>query len=583
MNYPLISEYVQSIKFSEENFDKLSNLRPVLDADSNPIMSSGNFAVVFKMEDRQSGKLYAVKCFLRDQKGRDESYRLIVSELEYLSSTFFIPMKYFEKELFVNTTQTNNTEFPILLMDWVEGLTLDKYIHKYIHDPYKLSMITYQFCRMASWLVSQEFAHGDLKPDNIIVCENGQLVLVDYDGMYVSAMKGQKARELGSVNYRHPLRSEDVFDGSIDDFSIASIALSLKAISLKPEILKTFCVEDKLLFSEKDYLDIKRSEILSKINELIDDTELLQLLGLFYIAYSKNKLSKVSCNLFNILRPDNLSVLVSDKELQDALIDESGVMYSKDGLRLLKAPDSLKNYTIKEGTKVICNSAFWYCKKLQSIKIPSTISYIGGGAFGYCENLHYINLPDSVIYIGALAFSNCNISEINIPKSVRSIYYNPFGFTTISNFRCQSDYFLVENNVLYDKDKRRLISSFNNEKHFDIPRSVQLIDEAAFAGCSSLESIIINEGLIEIGNYAFLSCSSLKKIHMPKSIKFIGNKALPKCYIYDSIARCDIRCDELEIISIPKGTNEKFRELLYSSNNGDFVKKLRERTDIYKH
>lgn len=200
MNYPLISEYVQSIKFSEENFDKLSNLRPVLDADSNPIMSSGNFAVVFKMEDRQSGKLYAVKCFLRDQKGRDESYRLIVSELEYLSSTFFIPMKYFEKELFVNTTQTNNTEFPILLMDWVEGLTLDKYIHKYIHDPYKLSMITYQFCRMASWLVSQEFAHGDLKPDNIIVCENGQLVLVDYDGMYVSAMKGQKARELGSVN-----------------------------------------------------------------------------------------------------------------------------------------------------------------------------------------------------------------------------------------------------------------------------------------------------------------------------------------------------------------------------------------------
>ena len=59
MNYPLISEYIQSIKFSEENFDKLNNLRPVLDANSNLIMSSGNFAVVFKMEDIQSGKLYA--------------------------------------------------------------------------------------------------------------------------------------------------------------------------------------------------------------------------------------------------------------------------------------------------------------------------------------------------------------------------------------------------------------------------------------------------------------------------------------------------------------------------------------------
>lgn len=85
MNYPLISEYIQSIKFSSENFDKLNNLRPVLDANSNPIMSSGNFAVVFKMEDIQSGKLYAVKCFLREQEGRDESYRLIASELEYVT------------------------------------------------------------------------------------------------------------------------------------------------------------------------------------------------------------------------------------------------------------------------------------------------------------------------------------------------------------------------------------------------------------------------------------------------------------------------------------------------------------------
>ena len=64
MNYPLISEYVQSIKFSEENFDKLSIFCPVLDEDGNPVMFSGNFAIVFKMQDKQTGKLHAVKCFL---------------------------------------------------------------------------------------------------------------------------------------------------------------------------------------------------------------------------------------------------------------------------------------------------------------------------------------------------------------------------------------------------------------------------------------------------------------------------------------------------------------------------------------
>lgn len=92
MNYPLISEYVQSIKFSEENFDKLSNLCPVLDEDGNPVMSSGNFAIVFKMQDKQTGELHAVKCFLREQEGREESYKLIASELEYVSSTF--PLRY---------------------------------------------------------------------------------------------------------------------------------------------------------------------------------------------------------------------------------------------------------------------------------------------------------------------------------------------------------------------------------------------------------------------------------------------------------------------------------------------------------
>ena len=53
MNYPLISEYVESIKLAEDNFDELSYLRPVLDVDGQPVMSSGNFVVVFKMTDER--------------------------------------------------------------------------------------------------------------------------------------------------------------------------------------------------------------------------------------------------------------------------------------------------------------------------------------------------------------------------------------------------------------------------------------------------------------------------------------------------------------------------------------------------
>ena len=105
MNYPLISEYIEAIRFAEDNFDKLSNLRPVLDSNGNPVMSSGNFAVVFKMKDIDTDKLYAVKCFTREQEEREERYREIIKVLDEIKSPYFFPTHYYDKELFVDTTQ----------------------------------------------------------------------------------------------------------------------------------------------------------------------------------------------------------------------------------------------------------------------------------------------------------------------------------------------------------------------------------------------------------------------------------------------------------------------------------------------
>ena len=101
MNYPLISEYIEAINSAEDNFDKLSFLRPVLDEDGLPVITSGNFAVVFKMIDKRDGKLYAIKCFTKAQDGRSESYKLISDELEFATNNYLTPIKYLEKELFV--------------------------------------------------------------------------------------------------------------------------------------------------------------------------------------------------------------------------------------------------------------------------------------------------------------------------------------------------------------------------------------------------------------------------------------------------------------------------------------------------
>ena len=305
MNYPLISEYIEAIKSAEENFEELSYLRPVFGEDGLPVMTGGNFAEVFKMVDERNGKLYAVKCFTKEQEGRADAYREIAKELKDVSSPYLVSIQYLEKELFVDTDQSAETEFPVLLMYWVEGKTLDKYLRENLDDKYALEMLAYRFSLLAQWLIPQPFAHGDLKPDNILVRENGTLVLVDYDGMYVPAMSGQKARELGSLDFRHPRRTENDFDEHIDDFPITLILLSLKAISFNPDYLNEYGAGDRLLISSHELPDLKECRFLKDAipsgNKIIDRYAFL-----FCTVYYENRLSSQLYNYISTSKPQPL-------------------------------------------------------------------------------------------------------------------------------------------------------------------------------------------------------------------------------------------------------------------------------------
>ena len=274
LSYPSVRQYTETIKLSsispEEFFDKLNYLRPVFDENGDPIMSNGNFAVVYKMVDG-NGKFHAVRCFHRYQERREQSYKLICEELKKVSSPYLLPIKYYEKELYIDSV-----EYPVLLMDWVDGVPLDKYLREIINDNAELRSIAEKFRRLAIWLLDQPFAHGDLKPDNILVKEDGSLVLVDYDGMFVPAMQGQKARELGSPDFRNPSRTDSDFNKDIDNFPIISILLSLELLAENKDYLSKYGEEDRLLFSEDDYRDIDSSMLFkiaySSYNE--DVTEL---------------------------------------------------------------------------------------------------------------------------------------------------------------------------------------------------------------------------------------------------------------------------------------------------------------------
>ena len=538
MQYPLISEYVRAIQDASSNLDKLAHLVPVLDDHGEPYRSSGAFAVVFKMKDEQTGKCYALKCFTEEQEGRAEAYRQIADELEFVDSSYITSVKYLEKEIFVDSS-CEEDEFPVLLMDWIDGETMETYIEENYQDNYTMAMLCYRFCKMATWLRAQPFAHGDIKPDNIMVRPDGNLTLVDYDGMFVPAMKGQKAPTIGTKDFSHPLRTVDDFDETIDDFALASIALSLKAISMNSKLLDTYGASDRLLFSENDYRNPSSCKAISALQDLMCDKDFCTLYSLFMLALARKELSACSCSLFIGEKPilsqtiEDSSTEITEDELKEAFIDEWGVKYSKDGRKLLKAPKELRGgYSVKEGTRIICNYVFFHCRSLSNIVIPDSVTDIGEGAFSDCRSLSNIVIPDSVTDIGKSAFSGCSsLSNIVIPDSVTDIGDDAF-------FHCSSLSNIVIPDSVTDIGEGAFLycSSLSN---IVIPNSVTDIGDYAFSYCSSLSNIVIPDSVTDIGNFAFSRCCSLSEIVIPSSVTSIGNRAFS-------------RCSSLKYISIPK-------------------------------
>lgn len=264
-------------------------------------MTSGNFAVVFKMQNPQTGETFALKCFTQDQDGRAEAYRQIETELRYVDSPYFISLHYIDKGIWAGDY---DSAFPVLLMPWVDGEPLDRHIAALVKtDPKRLHLVAYKFSVMASWLVNQPFAHGDIKPDNILVRADGAMVLVDYDGLFVPSMLGTPSREAGTPAFRHPNRPTMPFDEKIDDFPLASINLSLYLIALNPNLLRTHGAKDRLLFSEADYINLSQCSVVSEISKLNHNPQVQRLYALFLIALSEGSLDRCENRLMLLPPP----------------------------------------------------------------------------------------------------------------------------------------------------------------------------------------------------------------------------------------------------------------------------------------
>ncbi len=312
----------------------------------------------------------------------------------------------------------------------------------------------------------------------------------------------------------------------------------------------------------------------------------------------------------------NIDTDYTDDEIENGIRDDYDVVYSEDREKLIKSlhiysKKHFSSYSVKYGTKIICdnafaccplkeisipdtviaignksfydcfnllkitipksvinigNEAFRECKDLRKVTISNSVIKIGYDAFRYCNALREINIPSSVISIGGGTFEGCeNLQEINIPDSIKIIGANPFLFCKKLS-KIISSRFVIQDGLLVDNKQNIIISCFSKEKSIVIPDTITSIGGRAFAFCSSLEYITIPESVKSIGNAAFNYCRSLKQITIPYSVENIDTFVFSGC---KSLSRVDILgpittigkstfdgCESLQQINIPESVTE---------------------------
>lgn len=181
-----------------------------------------------------------------------------------------------------------------------------------------------------------------------------------------------------------------------------------------------------------------------------------------------------------------------------------GVLFNKDKEKIIKYPEGKKGnkYIIPNSIKIIDDSAFSNCDKLQEIKIPQNTTTIGYFAFSDCSSLENIKLPKYIKSLGEGVFLGCS--------SLQSIDINSINYSNIDG-------------VLFDKKKETIIKypEGKKESSYSIPNSVRIIGESAFLNCNKLREIKIPSGVKQIELDIFSDCKNLKSLYLSKNIKYI--------------------------------------------------------------
>lgn len=264
---PRAADYLEALQHPAECFadPELAGAEPELTPIGLPKAASGNVAVVFKVT-AASGRVFAVRCFVRAFDDLDVRYRALVP---HLRPPWSVPTDFQPRGIHIG-----DDWYPVVKMAWCEATPLVPWIERNLWDTAAMSYAAMRFAQLAASLRAANVAHGDLQHGNILVAPGGDLRLVDYDGMWVPELAGMQSNELGHRNYAHPKRSRQDFGSHLDAFPAWVVYVSLAALSIDPLLWGRLDGGDEcLLFRAADFADPAHSDAFACL-ERSDDRRL---------------------------------------------------------------------------------------------------------------------------------------------------------------------------------------------------------------------------------------------------------------------------------------------------------------------
>lgn len=266
--YPTPSQYQEAVQLPEVAFANPDLQTATLEETplGLPRVITGAYAAVFPLHART--RRWAVKCFLIDVPDQQQRYAAISDHLARHDLPYLVPFDYQRRGV-----EVHGRWWPLLKMAWAEGLPINRFVARHLDAPALLLRLADAWRTLLRTLADADLAHGDFQHGNILVHHDPEddhltLRLVDYDTMYVPALRGRGSPEVGHRNYQHPDRSERDFGLAVDRFSALVVYVGLRACAERSDLWARYDRGENVLFTAADFYDPASSALLADLHSI---------------------------------------------------------------------------------------------------------------------------------------------------------------------------------------------------------------------------------------------------------------------------------------------------------------------------